>query len=486
MNNFTNGAPVTYKEWIEQGYDVTPCQNKMPVTTGWTKEENYVLVSEWKKKYLNHQTGLILNGKTDFDVDNHFLSRFVGKYLESCGAIYGRKSNPLSHYLFQGELKSFKYVMPKELEHYTKDFPHGACLCEIRSGNGHQSIVPSSKINNEQVEWHKFAGINTYDGDLEKDISKIALSGALTILYPSKGARDDYCTAIAGVLSKHTEWSKNEIDDFVYNVAFASGKEDKVSLRERMAKGTTSKEKTFGMPKLAEIVGCNVSTIAKLFSWVGVKDSGSSFTGLRCYTTEPKYWQIEYKGKWITIMESSMLLSYTKMSILILENCYEVAPVILPKDWKTIVAGLLQNVQKIDTPYEASYYGNIGIVFINYCSRESEHKFSITEQYSNGVWRNEEDKHLYFRLEHFIHRLKYKQLSFEMRKMTHFLREEFGAVPTKITVAKKEVRVWKVSEENVHNHQLNNMDISKEASKIGFDTIREHMDEQYKKSKNVF
>jgi hypothetical protein len=43
-----------------------------------------------------------------------------------------------------------------------------------------------------------------------------------------------------------------------------------------------------------------------------------------------------------------------------------------------------------------------------------------------------------------------------------------------------------VSEENVHNHQLNNMDISKEASKIGFDTIREHMDEQYKKSKNVF
>ena len=174
------------------------------------------------------------------------------------------------------------------------------------------------------------------------------------------------------------------------------------------------------------------------------------------------------------------------MSILILENCYEVAPVILPKDWKTIVAGLLQNVQKIDTPYEASYYGNIGIVFINYCSRESEHKFSITEQYSNGVWRNEEDKHLYFRLEHFIHRLKYKQLSFEMRKMTHFLREEFGAVPAKITVTKKEVRVWKVPAETVANHQLNNKDVSKESFKIASEAVRKRMEASFEKSRNAF
>ena len=116
---FNNGAPETYVEWIEQNHDVTPCLNKQPIVKGWTKQENYVLVSEWKKKYLNHQVGLILNGKTDFDIDNHFIKRFVGKHLKSCGAIYGRKSNPLSHYLFKGELTPFKYTMPKELENYT-------------------------------------------------------------------------------------------------------------------------------------------------------------------------------------------------------------------------------------------------------------------------------------------------------------------------------------------------------------------------------
>ena len=480
---FNNGAPETYVEWIEQNHDITPCINKIPIIKGWTNQENYVLLDEWKKKYSKHQVGAILNDKTDFDIDNHFIKRFVGKHLKSCGAIYGRKSNPLSHYLFKGELTPFKYTMPKELENYTKDFPHGATLCEIRSGGGHQSIVPGSVINNEKVEWNNFAGINSYDGDLEKDISKIALSGALTILYASKGSRDDYCTAIAGVLSKHTEWSKSEIDEFVYFISVASSDDES---GKRMSKGTTSKEKTFGMPKLAEIVGCSVGAIAKLFSWVGVADSGSCFTALKCYTTDPKYWQLEYKGKWITIMDSSILLSYTKISILILENCYEVAPVINPKDWKAIVAGLLQNVQKIDTPYEASYYGNIGIVFIDYCALTNQDKVSITEQYTNGTWYNSEDKHLYFRLEHFTHRLRSKQLSFEMRKMTHFLREEFGAVPTKITVSKKEVRVWKVPAKTVEDHQLNNKDKSKEARDIASEAVRKRMEASFERTRNTF
>jgi len=258
---------------------------------------------------------------------------------------------------------------------------------------------------------------------------------------------------------------------------------------KKMSKGTNaknSKGNKLGMPTIAEIVGCSVQTIAKLFSWIGVADSGSCFTALKCYTTDPKYWQLKYKDTWITIMDSSILLSYSKISILILENCYEVAPVITPKGWKEIVRGLLQNVQKIDTPYEASYYGNIGIVFIDWCSRPNPDKVSITEQYTDGVWHNSEDKCLYFRLEHFTHKLRSKQLSFEMRKMTHFLREEFGAVPAKITVTKKEVRVWKVPAETVANHQLNNKDVSKESFKIASEAVRKRMEASFEKSRNAF
>ena len=31
MNNFTDGAPITPKEWIEQNNDIVPCKNKAPV-----------------------------------------------------------------------------------------------------------------------------------------------------------------------------------------------------------------------------------------------------------------------------------------------------------------------------------------------------------------------------------------------------------------------------------------------------------------------
>ena len=185
-------------------------------------------------------------------------------------------------------------------------------------------------------------------------------------------------------------------------------------------------------------------------------------------------------------MDSSILLSYTKMSILILENCYEVAPVVTPKEWKEIVSGLLQSVQKIDTPYEASYYGNIGIVFIDWCGWRNQDKVSMTQQYTDGVWYNEDDKHLYFRLEHFTRQLRTKQLSFEMRKMTHFLREEFDAVPAKITVSKKEVRVWKVPAKSVDDHQLNNKDKSKEARKIASEAVRKRIEASFEKGKNAF
>ena len=50
-------------------------------------------------------------------------------------------------------------------------------------------------------------------------------------------------------------------------------------------------------------------------------------------------------------------------------------------------------------------------------------------------------------------------MSFEMRKMTHFLREDFGCLPCKIILEKKEIRVWKVPFKNIEEHELNNTDI---------------------------
>ena len=74
-------------------------------------------------------------------------------------------------------------------------------------------------------------------------------------------------------------------------------------------------------PTLAEVLEVEASDVAKLFGWVGVKDAPAMFTQLIVYDTEPKQWRLKFKDNWIDIWDTSILLSYTKMKILILENC---------------------------------------------------------------------------------------------------------------------------------------------------------------------
>ena len=480
---FTNGIPRKPFDYINMGLNVTPCKNKKPILKDWQNKK--VSLQEWETKYQGFEIGLVLNGHIDFDIDNHYIKKFI-KYLKSCGAIFGRQSNPLSHYMFSGEVKPYKYVLPKELEKYCKDFSHGATLAEIRSGHGFQTIVPESSNDSETVTWNHFAGFNEYKGDLQRDIGTIALSGALSILYPPKGNRDNFCTAIAGVLASHTDRTAGDIDEFVYTIAVLSNDEN---AKNKMTKGTNAKNpktKNLGIPTLAEIVGCSNSTIGKLFSWIGINDSGSCFTALKCYTTDPKYWQIQYKGQWITVMDSSILLSYTKMSILILENCYEVAPVIGPKEWKDTLAGLLKNVEKIDAPVESSYYGVIAGVFINWLELNAKHNkatkddfrfnlgsFGTSVRYEGDYW---------FKLEGVTQELKRRQMSFEMRKLTHFLREEFGCVPTKITIDKRELRAWKVPCVNIEEHTRHNTDVEGQLKKNNerLDKIEKETGSRYK------
>lgn len=455
-NSFKDDAPVTPKDYIDLGLSVTPCNGKQPVVKNW--QERGLQIEVWNHKYKSYNIGLLGKDVTNLDIDNSIIKKFIEVYLKTCGAVYGRMSNPRSHYLFKGETPYKKYTMPAELAHYMKDYPHGVTLLEVRSGKDKQSIVPGSKINGEGVVWDKFAEINPYPGNLEEDISIIVLSTALSILYPSKGDRDDYCTAVAGVLSQHTDWDENNINNFVYNLAFRSGDDE---ANKRMAKGTNAKNpktKNFGFPKLAEILNCSVKTVAELFSWVGVKDNGSCFTALKVYESEPKYWKLKYKDTWITIMDSAMLLSYTKLSILILENCYEVAPVVTPKDWKGIIADLLKDVEKVEVPIDASYYQSIGLSIIDYLTRygsddDKDNAFGGLSRM--GTWFNKKNKCVYAKLENITTDLTSKRISFERRKLIEHMQTHMGAEHCKVNVRGKDIRVWKFPEDilNQRNRQ---------------------------------
>ena len=166
----------TVKEYINKGLNVTPCglktkdgfQEKAPKNKKW--EETKAKLSDFS---IEDNIGLVLDDHSDTDVDNPVARSFINKgYLKPCSSVYGRKSNPRSHFVFKGVNKHKKFALHKDLEPWFKKFPHKATLIELRSGEGKQSIVPGSTVEGEKVEWEVYEGISPYDGDLFEDVAK--------------------------------------------------------------------------------------------------------------------------------------------------------------------------------------------------------------------------------------------------------------------------------------------------------------------------
>ncbi len=69
----------------------------------------------------------------------------------------------------------------------------------------------------------------------------------------------------------------NKLPDLIQSkkIDFVIVKDEEAEKRKR--KGTTHKKanRKFGMPKLAEIIGCSTKTIATIFSWIGVQEATS-------------------------------------------------------------------------------------------------------------------------------------------------------------------------------------------------------------------
>ena len=125
MTNNSN-APNTYEHWIDSGRIIIPCLKGRPIIKNWQDSSFKVSKEEWKKKYTHCAMGLRLDQDVDFDIDNDLTKRFIDKYVKFTGAIYGRPTNPKSHYWWKGQLPKKQFVLSKELEKYYEKFPHGA------------------------------------------------------------------------------------------------------------------------------------------------------------------------------------------------------------------------------------------------------------------------------------------------------------------------------------------------------------------------
>lgn len=274
MNEEIIKKPITYEDWLELGHVIIPTYQKKAVVK-WGKEDFKLTKEEWKTNHSNAQIALRLDNHTDLDVDNPVIRGFVKYYLKECGAIFGRKNNPTSHYLWNGSCDFIQYKLPIAFKSKYEKYPKGQTLCELRHGADKYTIVPESSYNDngEKTEWEEYTNIHQYHGNLKTDVGKIALSAALTIVYPDSGSRDVFCTAIAGILIKNTDWQDDEINLFVHRIAIQAGDPE---VNKRAQKGTTTRKATkiFGIPKLAETLNVEKKDVAFLFSWIGVDQKG--------------------------------------------------------------------------------------------------------------------------------------------------------------------------------------------------------------------
>ena len=466
MSNFTDGAPRTPLEWSDLGYYVIECNSEgVPTMKGWQKDDNKSQIYFKNRKWKPGVIGVRLDNLVDLDIDNPIMQKFLGDII--CGAKFGRNSNPLSHLLFEGVTEYETIKVPNAFEKYFKHFPHGLTLLDIRHGKDRFTYVPGGlrphkkNMGAEVLDWIHFTGFMKYDTRTKDLMREICLKTALSVMFPSQGQRNVFMTSIAGVLAKHTDWTDEKINQFCFDLAFKSGHENPTEFSNSGSNARNEKTKTYGIPKLAEILEVTPSDVSKLFGWVGVKDASSMFSELVVYNTEPKSWKLKFKEHWINIWDTSLLLSYTKLKILILENCLEEPPEVLPKDWKTIRMQLLKNIKVIDAPPESSYYGMIGGIIVDHFHRRGigaddieDTRFNLgsymgTCKYKGYYWT---------KLETIVDQLKRRNQSFELRKLTAYLRDNLDGEQAKLTIDKKELRVWKFPVDTIETTKLNNKD----------------------------
>jgi len=267
-----NKEPINYIDWLDLGRVVIPCLKGIPKVKKYTDENFKIEKDIWKRDYETAEIALRLDQDVDLDIDNEFVKKFVNFYLKDCGAIFGREGNPTSHYLWSNKNKiPFKqFKLPEEFEKDYKNFPHGSMVCELRTERRRYTIVPESLHckSKTNVKWEKFEEIREYQGNLLIDVGKIALSAALTIIYPTTGGRDEYCTAIAGILIKNSDWTDKEIDEFVSRIAEAANDD----VKQRSNKGSTTRktDRKFGVNKIHELTGYSHRNIQGLFNWIGI------------------------------------------------------------------------------------------------------------------------------------------------------------------------------------------------------------------------
>lgn len=176
-------------------------RSKKPVHDGWTNR--FYDPGSLEREFLDGQNlGVLLGepsgGLADVDLDSAEAIILAPAFLPPTGAVFGHRSKPRSHWLYQVTPTNFRTTQYKDRACKEES---QAMLVELRGGGGQTMMPPSIHPSGELVTWESEgppAQIAYHV--LAAAVAKLAAAALLARHWPAKGLRHEATLALAGAL----------------------------------------------------------------------------------------------------------------------------------------------------------------------------------------------------------------------------------------------------------------------------------------------
>lgn len=272
------------KDYLQRGWQPIPVahRSKNPNFSGWqkfeTNEANLQNYFNGKPQNIDVALGAKSNGLTDIDLDSPEAVRIADYFLPETEAEFGRAGKPRSHRLYYCKRASFeKFNNPFLISSSDEIERKRACIVELRTGDGLQTIFPgSTHESGEVVEWHTGGAPLELDAQFLRRSVALLASACLIATFWREGLRNELNLALCGALLRNG-FNISTTKNFIRAVGVAANDEE-TAVRLKTIEATAQKlergEKVFGFPKLAELTDRKlVETVCR---WLEIEKSNEN------------------------------------------------------------------------------------------------------------------------------------------------------------------------------------------------------------------
>jgi Bifunctional DNA primase/polymerase, N-terminal len=279
------------RDYLERGWKPVPIPSKMkhPTDVGWQLQEITLetvdrLFDRWSNVGLQH--GSVSQGLCDLDLDCATAIELAPFFLPETGAIFGRKSAPASHWLYQSDAwQNAKQAVVGFDDPIAPDDEeageHGVRLLELRTGRvdkkgqlkGAVSLAPPSRHpSGETVRWSCDGDAAMVSGDeLRKCAATLAAATLIVRHYPPPGKQHEAALVLGGWLAR-AGWDEDRIAHFVEAIATVAKDaewKDRVTSAKNAVRKLAEGSNVPGWPRMKQMFDQVI--VDKLAEWLEIE-----------------------------------------------------------------------------------------------------------------------------------------------------------------------------------------------------------------------